>query len=65
MNFAIFRKNMALVHFYFVNTQFTRNTKSEIYGFSEFLCKYDEQPLFGAKFLFGDSPNLKFCLNPP
>ncbi|KAF5296272.1 hypothetical protein FQR65_LT10267 [Abscondita terminalis] len=32
-----FTENMAVLHFYFTDSQFTRNTKSELYGFSEFL----------------------------
>ncbi|KAK5646217.1 hypothetical protein RI129_004681 [Pyrocoelia pectoralis] len=32
-----FMENMAVLHFYFTESQFTRNTKSELYGFSEFL----------------------------
>ncbi|KAK4879622.1 hypothetical protein RN001_007768 [Aquatica leii] len=32
-----FKKNMAILHFFFTESQFTRNTKTELYGFSEFL----------------------------
>ncbi|KAK4879623.1 hypothetical protein RN001_007769 [Aquatica leii] len=32
-----FMENMAVMHFFFTQSQFTRNTKSELYGFSEFL----------------------------
>lgn len=35
----IFRKNMAVIHFFFEETQFTGFTKGELFGFTEFLCK--------------------------
>lgn len=31
---------MAVVHFYFEETQFTGFTKGELFGFTEFLCEY-------------------------
>lgn len=31
---------MAVVHFFFEETQFTGFTKGELFGFTEFLCKY-------------------------
>ena len=34
-----FVKNMAIVHLYYQDTTFMNRIKSEIYGFSEFLCK--------------------------
>lgn len=36
----VFRKNMAVVHFFFEETQFTGFTKGELFGFTEFLCEY-------------------------
>lgn len=35
-----FRENMLLVHFYFEDNTFMRFTKGEIFGLTEFLCKY-------------------------
>uniref|UniRef100_A0A8D8ZC00 Uncharacterized protein n=1 Tax=Cacopsylla melanoneura TaxID=428564 RepID=A0A8D8ZC00_9HEMI len=34
-----FRKNMAVVHLFFTDTQFTGFVKNELFGFTEFLCK--------------------------
>jgi len=34
------RKNMAVVHLFFVDSQFTQYIKNELFGFTEFLCKY-------------------------
>lgn len=31
---------MAVVHFFFEETQFTGFTKGELFGFTEFLCKF-------------------------
>lgn len=31
---------MAVIHFFFEETQFTGFTKGELFGFTEFLCKY-------------------------
>lgn len=31
---------MAVIHFFYEKGQFTKHTKSEIYGFTEFLCNY-------------------------
>lgn len=31
---------MAVVHLFFVDSQFTKYMKSELFGFIEFLCKY-------------------------
>jgi len=30
---------MAVIHFFFEETQFTGYTKGELFGFTEFLCK--------------------------
>jgi len=30
---------MAVIHFFFEETQFTGFTKGELFGFTEFLCK--------------------------
>lgn len=35
-----FRKNMAVLHFFFTENRFRKQIKSEIYGFTEVLCKY-------------------------
>lgn len=34
------RENMAVVHLFFVDSQFTKYVKNELFGFIEFLCKY-------------------------
>lgn len=34
------RENMAVVHLFFVDSQFTKYMKSELFGFIEFLCRY-------------------------
>lgn len=34
-----FRENIAVVHLYFVESQFTAYVKNELYGFTELLCK--------------------------
>jgi len=31
---------MAVIHFFFEETQFTGFTKGELFGFTEFLCKF-------------------------
>lgn len=31
---------MAVIHFFFEETQFTGFTKGELFGITEFLCKY-------------------------
>lgn len=31
---------MAVIHFFFEQTQFTGYTKGELFGFTEFLCKF-------------------------
>lgn len=36
---TIFRKNVALVHIFFVDTAYMKYTKNELYGFAELLCK--------------------------
>ncbi|XP_025415309.1 pickpocket protein 28 [Sipha flava] len=36
-NSAYFKKNMAVIHFFFEETQFTGFTKGELFGFTEFL----------------------------
>lgn len=33
-----FQRNMALMHFFFIDTYFRKNTKSELFGFTDFLC---------------------------
>lgn len=35
-----FTENMAVVHLFFVDSQFTKYVKNELFGFIEFLCKY-------------------------
>jgi len=32
---------MAVINFFFEETQFTGFTKGELFGFTEFLCKYN------------------------
>lgn len=39
LKFDFFRKNMAVVHFYFSKSKFTPQQKGELFGFTEFLCK--------------------------
>jgi len=36
----IYRTNMAVVHVFFTESQFMNYYKSELFGFTEFLCKY-------------------------
>nr|XP_046475640.1 pickpocket protein 28 isoform X2 [Neodiprion pinetum] len=35
-----FVENIAVVHLYFVDSQFTAHVKNELFGFTELLCKY-------------------------
>ncbi|KAL6445649.1 hypothetical protein ACFW04_000866 [Cataglyphis niger] len=39
-NLDYFTENIAVVHLFFVDSQFTKYVKNELYGFTEFLCKY-------------------------
>jgi hypothetical protein len=37
---------MAVVHLFFTDTQFTGFVKSELFGFTEFLCKFPPPLLY-------------------
>lgn len=39
VNLSSCSSNVAVLHFFYERSQFTKHTKSEIYGFTEFLCK--------------------------
>ncbi|XP_011645500.1 pickpocket protein 28-like [Pogonomyrmex barbatus] len=39
-NMNYFTENMAVVHLFFVDSQFTKHIKNELFGFTEFLCRY-------------------------
>lgn len=50
-NVIFFRKNMAVIHWFFTDTQFTANHRGELFGFTEFLCKYCIYILFFYRFV--------------
>lgn len=41
MEMRCYRKNMAIVNFFFTESQFTSIVKGELFGTTELLCKYN------------------------